>query len=244
MPLGGTLTLSTEELREEETHGPTVDGPLAPGRWVRLDVSDTGTGMDEATRERIFEPFFTTKAPGAGTGLGLSMVYGIVKQSHGYIQVETAPGAGATFTLYFPQVEAEDAYDAVADRGAEHAGAETILVAEDDAGIRGIARRTLTAAGYHILEAADGEEALRLASGFTGEIHLLVTDAVMPGLRGRELAERVQAVRPGIRVLFVSGYMDERGEEELHHPFLSKPFTPEGLKEAVRHALEPGGPAG
>jgi CheY-like chemotaxis protein len=236
MPVGGSLDLVTTNRAIEE------GGAVPRGRYVLLTVKDTGVGMDARTRGRVFEPFFTTKSTGEGTGLGLAMVYGIVQQSGGHITVDSKPGQGAAFHIYLPQVEAE--LDAEGPRDARDAasGSETILVAEDEASIRDLARELLQELGYDILCAADGEEALHLAEEHPGPIHLVLADVVMPGLGGRALVDRIQARRPDTRALFMSGH----GEDELLRQglvreqveFLPKPFGQSLLARRVRQILD------
>jgi two-component system cell cycle sensor histidine kinase/response regulator CckA len=208
MPAGGKLTVGTRdvELGEEYARGHLG---VRPGAYVRLSVTDTGVGMDAATRARIFEPFFTTKPVGQGTGLGLSTVFGIVLQSGGHVEVYSEPGRGTTFKVYLPRLAGEVAAEVAATVLAVPRGSEAVLVAEDDEGIRGLARAALEACGYAVLEAADGAAALALGESHVGRIDMLVCDVVMPKGGGRELAERLREVRPGLRVLYVSGYADE-----------------------------------
>ncbi len=240
MPTGGALTIETEavDLEKAET---AVSGALEPGAYVVLTVRDAGTGMGDATRLRIFEPFFTTKEVGKGTGLGLSTVQGIVQQSAGGIQVDTEPGKGTTFRIYLPRV-AQVAPEALAGPtdGRPLAG-ETILVVEDYPALRRLAVRFLQSAGYNVLEAGDGEEALQVLERHQGPVHLLVTDVVMPGMSGRVLAERAAEVRPEIRVIFTSGYTDDdlllRGVQAEGAHFVAKPYTREALEGAVRTVL-------
>ncbi|HET7321654.1 MAG TPA: ATP-binding protein, partial [Longimicrobiaceae bacterium] len=228
MPQGGQLTISTAnvELDDEYVRGKVR---VEPGGYVMLAVSDTGTGMDAETRARIFEPFFTTKEMGKGTGLGLSTVYGIVQQSGGHVWVYSEPGHGTTFKIYLPRVDAPLSTDA-APEAAMATGRETVLLAEDDPAVRVLARRGLEHAGYRVLEADGGEAALALAEEHDGPIHLLLSDVVMPGIGGRELAERLQERREGVAVLFMSGYTDDailrHGMLNEGTPFLEKPFTP------------------
>jgi CheY-like chemotaxis protein len=211
-----------------------IDVPA--GDWVRLVVEDTGHGMDEATLGRIFEPFFTTKEPGQGTGLGLATVHGIVQQAGGHVRVRSAPGAGARFAVWFPRHHGAPA-PAVADAREPAAGGnETILLAEDEPQVRAIAARVLSGRGYVVLQASDGAQALRAAAAHAGPIHLLVTDVVMPELGGRDLAERLAADRPGLRVLFTSGYT--AGGLAEGAAFLPKPFTPDQLASRVRELLD------
>ena len=245
MPDGGTLTIRTgeAELTEADCRD-HADFDVRPGRYVVIAVSDTGVGMDAATQARMFEPFFTTKGPGKGTGLGLATVFGIVKQSGGYVAVGSEPGRGTTFRIYLPAVE-EAAPSASAGAGGADAvpnGSGTILLVEDEAAVRALARRVLEQAGYAVLEAADGLDGARVAEEFEGAIDLLLTDVVMPNLGGRALAERLRATRPRMPVLFVSGYPD--GEMERGcltsggATYLEKPFSPRLLRETVRQALE------
>jgi two-component system cell cycle sensor histidine kinase/response regulator CckA len=240
MPRGGRLTLETGNVDMDESY---VRGhPVAqPGRYVMLAVSDTGVGMDAKTQARIFEPFFTTKEPGKGTGLGLATVYGIVKQSGGFIWVYSEPGHGTSFKIYLPRVDEQVVAASV---GPEHplGGSETVLVVEDVAAVRAVACEMLGRHGYRVLEAPDGETALRLVAKHQGEIHLLLTDVVMPDVSGRELADKVAAVRPGVRVLFMSGYTDDavvrHGVLQEGIAFLQKPFTPDTLARKVREVLD------
>jgi CheY-like chemotaxis protein len=221
---------------------------MPPGDWVLLAVSDTGFGMDEATRARIFEPFFTTKEPGKGTGLGLSTAYGIVKQSGGFIWVASEPGQGTTFKIYLPQVA--NAAESVA-RTPVHArpslGAETILVAEDEEPVRVLACRCLEGMGYRVLSASRADEAERMAVRHAGPIHLLLADVVMPGGSGPELAERLAAEHPEMRILYMSGYTDDaivhRGVIAPGIELLEKPFTPATLAKKVRDVLDQPGRA-
>ena len=241
MPHGGKLMLQTANV-ETTTHSPE-SRVMLPGDYVLLQAKDTGLGMDAETQSRIFEPFFTTKGPGKGTGLGLSTVYGIVKQLGGYIFVESEVGRGTTFNLYFPKVEA-----ALEPVGEEQArvmlprGTETILLVEDEPGVRALVSETLQAYGYAVLEARHGIEALVIGTQYAGSISLLMTDVVMPQMSGREVADRLVPLRPGMRVLYTSGYTDEavvhHGVENADQDFLPKPFSPEGLVRKVRDLLD------
>jgi CheY-like chemotaxis protein/chorismate mutase len=215
---------------------------VKPGRYVMLAVSDTGVGMDRQTIAHIFEPFFTTKESGRGTGLGLSTVYGIVKQSGGYIWVYSEPGKGSTFKVYLPRVDevSEAASSAQAVPRAQR-GTETILIVEDEEAVRELIQTVLTEKGYDVIPSLDPQHAEQIAARFPGEIHLLLTDMVMPGTSGRELAERISARRRDIRVLFMSGYTDNvitsGGMLEEGLAFLQKPFSPAALVQKVREVL-------
>jgi PAS domain S-box-containing protein len=237
MPGGGRLAIETASVAFRKTG----DASAAPTRHVRLSVADTGEGMDAHTRARVFEPFFTTKGRGKGTGLGLSMVYGIVKQHGGEIVVESEPGAGARFHIYLPAVEEQPnapAPDGPLQEASQ--GTETILLVEDEAGVRHLARDILRAAGYRVLEAADGQEAWRIAEG-EALIHLLLTDLIMPRMGGRELAERLLE-RRSLSIIFMSGYTDDviayQGELGPDAAFVQKPFAPDALAHKVREVLD------
>jgi len=237
MPTGGRLTIRTTRvtLPESET------GKLKAGDYVELMVRDTGMGMSRETMARVFEPFFTTKANQGGTGLGLSVVYGIVRQSGGTVQVESHPGSGTTFRIRLPRVEAVTPAERSADpRGSIPGGTETILFAEDDTAIRILVTRTLEVLGYRVLSAPDGLAALELAGRHGGEIDMLLTDVIMPSLGGHELAERLKGALPGLKVAFVSGYAgDELALSKLGQAgFLQKPFTLEALARLVRGVLD------
>jgi two-component system, cell cycle sensor histidine kinase and response regulator CckA len=242
MPRGGRLTITTANRFLDEAYA-RAHMPTEAGTYVKLAVSDTGHGMDEETQSRVFEPFFTTKEPGQGTGLGLSTVYGIVKQSGGYIWVESAPGQGATFEIYMPRIAAAVATPAAPATVSDMLGGrETILLVEDEEQVRGLAARALRALGYTVLEASHGEEALRAAARYTGPIHLLVTDVIMPGVGGRELALGLVAHHPTMAVLYMSGYTDDaigrQGVLDPDTPFLQKPFTGTSLARKVREVLD------
>jgi two-component system, cell cycle sensor histidine kinase and response regulator CckA len=245
MPRGGTVTISAVDVERPAGASDRFDAP--PGRYVLLSVADTGTGMDERTLSRVFEPFFTTKGPCAGTGLGLSMVYGIVKQSGGDIRVESEPAHGSRFDILLPTCEvAEDARprEPARARTAQRSRGECVLVVEDNPLVRAVTCRTLTAAGYQVVEAATAEDALREKA--RGEpIELVVTDVVLPGLNGRELAGRLQSERPGLKILFVSGYTGGAvvGSDVPSGTYLQKPFTPEALLGHVRELLDRERPA-
>ena len=242
MPDGGKLTIETSNAELNDTY-PRQHPPVSPGEFVLLSVSDTGIGMNEQTRARLFEPFFTTKEKGRGTGLGLATVYGIVKQSAGFIWVYTELGHGTTFKIYLPRVHE----DPVASRPAgstEVRGSETIVVAEDAEGVRAVVQNVLRRNGYTVLPAPDGQTALDLVATHPEPIHLLITDVIMPGMSGRQLADRLRELRPEMKVLFVSGYTDDaiirHGMLEPGIAFLQKPFTPESLTRKVREVLDQG----
>jgi two-component system cell cycle sensor histidine kinase/response regulator CckA len=242
MPEGGRLTIETRNIEwEEGLVGKHPD--VRPGRYVLVAVSDTGHGMDEATRARIFEPFFTTKGPGRGTGLGLAMVYGFVKQSGGHIEAESEVDRGTTFKVYLPRTDetvhfARSIQDGVMIPGSK----EIILLVEDQDAVRTFARHVLLAEGYTLLEARDGEEAFRVAQQRQGPIHLLLTDVVMPRMSGPQLADLVARDRPELRVLFMSGNADEaftrHGVSQVEAAFLQKPFNPVCLARKVREVLD------
>jgi signal transduction histidine kinase len=242
MPKGGTLTIETAQV--ELTRSPVYHlTPLLPGLYVRLAVSDTGCGMDRNTQSHIFEPFFTTKGEGKGSGLGLSTVFGIVTQCGGAIDVTSRVGQGTRFDLYFPSVESDILTTAPTQPvGQPQRGTETILLVEDDPSVRTLVRDELRKLGYRVLEAKNGVEACLLATQQTGLVQLLLTDVVMPGMGGRELAQHLSVIKPDLRTLFISGYMDDvgimAGQEEGTSSFLQKPFTPEVLARAVRNLLD------
>ena len=247
MPDGGTLTIALADV-ELDAAPRGVDVALRSGPHVMIAVSDTGCGMDAATRVRIFEPFFTTKEVGKGTGLGLATVYGIVQQSDGAIQVESEPGRGATFRIYLPRVEPVAAPGEVAAAPARAPeGRETVLVVEDEHAVRTLEAEVLAGHGYRVLVAGDAQEALALEERCEESIALLVTDVVMPGRSGRELAREFVRRRPGTRVLFVSGYTNDAfaggGLLEAGSCFLQKPFSPESLARTVRDVLDTDRPA-
>jgi PAS domain S-box-containing protein len=241
MPRGGRLTIETRNVDLDPSFAQERPD-LIPGSYVMLAVSDTGTGMEPETLTHVFEPFFTTKEPGKGTGLGLATVYGIVQQSGGHIYVYSEPMHGTSFKIYLPRVAETVAPPALpVPQTAAHRGTETILLVEDDPAVRVLTRRMLESRGYTVLAAANGTEGVEAARRYAGEIHLLVTDVVMPEMNGRELFTQLSAQRSGLRVLFLSGYTDEaivrHGNLERGVPFLQKPFTPETLARKVREAL-------
>jgi two-component system cell cycle sensor histidine kinase/response regulator CckA len=246
MPDGGSLIIETMnvELSDEYVR---EHFPVTPGRYVMLAFSDSGLGMDEPTKARIFEPFFTTKEAGKGTGLGLATVYGIVKQSGGFTWVYSEPGRGTTFKIYLPRVEEVAESVETGPRPEPGRGVETVLVVEDAAAVRAIARQVLERQGYTVVEAPDGQTALFLATRHHGPIHLLLTDVVMPGMSGRQLAERLKGVRPDLKIVYMSGYTDDAvmrlGVLERQVAYLQKPFTPEGLVRKVREVLDSSGDA-
>ena len=241
MPRGGRLTFRTTSGDLDAVAAERLAMPAGP--CVVLEVGDTGTGMDETTRLRVFEPFFTTKGPGKGTGLGLATVYGIVRQSGGAIEVESAPGRGTTFRLFLPLAEsAARPEPSPAPAGGADAGRETIVLLEDETDVREMAARQLTARGYRVLGAAKGTEALEIAARHDGPIDLLLTDVILPQMSGPEVAARFAAIRPAARVLYVSGYTDDAvGEHGVLAPgiaFLAKPFTSAQLGRKVREVLD------
>jgi PAS domain S-box-containing protein len=242
MPTGGTITIETGNTQLDEHYSKTHLG-VKPGEFVMIAVSDTGHGMDSATRQHIFEPFFTTKARGKGTGLGLATVYGMVKQSGGDIWVYSEPGQGTTFKLYFPRVaEGLSAESASAARTERGSGCETILLVEDEKAVRDLTARLLKQLGYTALTAASGAEALEISHSFTGHIALLLTDVVMPQMSGRQVADALGVSRPGMKVLYLSGYTENavvhHGVLETGVDFLPKPFTREVLGQKIRDVLE------
>ncbi len=241
MPRGGTLTIRTDNSELDEAYAELHAG-TQPGHYVLLELSDTGCGMDEGTREHIFEPFFTTKEVGKGTGLGLATVYGIVKQSGGCIDVISAPGHGATFRVFLPRLEQPaEKKDSVETTPTLPRGTETVLLVEDDDMVRGFTRMLLRMGGYQVLEACRGPDALHLSEKHPGPIHLLVTDVVMPEMTGRQLAEQLLQRRPELKVLFLSGHTEDtlmqHGVSETETALLAKPFTPAELGLKVREVL-------
>jgi two-component system cell cycle sensor histidine kinase/response regulator CckA len=241
MPKGGRLTIETSNAELDESYG-SVHLAVRPGRYVMLAVTDTGTGMDAATQARIFEPFFTTKEAGKGTGLGLSTVFGIVKQSEGNIWVYSEPLRGTTFKVYLPRVD--EVVEEQSPRKAEAAagGSETILLVEDADSLRELGREILEEHGYKVIEASSGTTALEGLERHTGALDLILTDLVMSGMSGRELADQITRMRPGTKVLFMSGYTDDAlGHHGVLGPgtaFVEKPFTIDGLLRKVREVLD------
>jgi len=244
MPSGGKLTIETSNITLDTEYA-RFHAPLQPGNYVMLAISDTGAGMDSDTQSRIFEPFFTTKGP-KGTGLGLSTVYGIVKQSGGYIWVYSELGKGTTFKVYLPRVAetvASPAHIAAStESAATEPGTETILVVEDEANLRYLVRQFLEKQGYRVIEAADGAVAMQIAVAHDAVIHLLLTDVIMPGMNGRELAQRVLEIRPNVKVLYMSGYTENvigrNGTLDAGIRLLQKPFTLRDLRNKVREVLD------
>jgi len=243
MPRGGKLTLETANVDLDERYASGHQG-VVPGRYLLLTVSDSGQGMSAEVQAHLFEPFFTTKAPGLGTGLGLATVHGIVKQSGGHIWVDSEVGRGTSFRIYLPRTDEVPARSSPDSHPRAHRGTEAVLVAEDEPSVRELIVRTLQGSGYRVLAASGGREALELAAQTLGELHLLLTDVVMPDLSGKALADQLLALRPGLRVLYMSGYTQNT---IVHHGvldpgvrFLPKPFVPASLLEAVRRALDEG----
>lgn len=240
MPTGGKITIETRNVDFSEIEIADVLD-VRPGQYVLLAVSDTGVGMDTETQTHLFEPFFTTKGLGAGTGLGLATVYGIIKQSGGYIKVYSELGHGTTFKIYFPAIE-EETEGGTAPATATPGGTETILLVEDEEAVRALARLMLQISGYHVLVAASGFEALQVAAAHRGQIDLLVTDVVMPGMSGRQVAEALRRSNPSLQVLFMSGYTDDavvrHGVLEAETAFLQKPFTMHDLTCKIREVLD------
>jgi CheY-like chemotaxis protein len=243
MPAGGTLTIETRNVELDSSYVRARPG-VATGRHVLLAVSDTGVGMDEDVRAHLFEPFFTTKEPGQGTGLGLATVHGIVRQSGGHVWAYSEVGKGSSIKIYVPAVgeAAERLPPKVSDTDGLPAGTETVLVAEDDDAVRAVTVEALRRVGYTVLAAPSGEEALALAGSHDGEVHLLLTDVVMPGLGVRELVAALAALHPGARVLYMSGYTDDAiNHQGLLEPtvnYIEKPFTPAKLIRHVRRLLD------
>jgi two-component system, cell cycle sensor histidine kinase and response regulator CckA len=245
MPGGGRLEIATANTELDEAAA-ALQPDATPGRYVRLTVTDTGTGMTEEVRKNIFEPFFTTKEVGSGTGLGLAMVYGILRQSNGWIDVQSEAGKGSTFRIYLPLVEAGPTDEVKLPAPDALSGEETVLVVEDQEGVRHLAMAILRAHGYHVLEAANGEEAHAVAGQHVGEIDLLLTDVVMPGIDGKALSEQLRESRPNLKVILMSGYSEDvvasQGALDVGLVYIQKPFAPDELAAKVREALAaPGG---
>jgi signal transduction histidine kinase len=249
MPMGGKLSVLTANVLMDGAEA-AKRPPMTPGPYILLSVTDTGHGMDDATKAHIFEPFFTTKEVGKGTGLGLATVYGVVKQSGGFIWVDSSPGVGTTFEIYLPQVEGKAVnVDLEEKPSVIPGGSETVLVVEDEAGVRELACQFLRVKGYNVLEAGSGPDALEVARRYQGAIHLLLSDMVMPKMSGGDLAARLKEIRPEIRIAFMSGYSEfsrgDVGKGFPDAPVLQKPFSPTSLVEIVREALTrpPGTPS-
>jgi CheY-like chemotaxis protein len=234
---GGTLTIETGE---RQISGSARGRSVRPGRYVVLAVSDTGSGMDNDTLTHVFEPFFTAQAPGSRAGLGLSIIYGIVKQNGGVVRVSSEPGLGTTVKVFFPRVESDQ--QAVPDTSASLGGDETILLVEDEDGVRELMWKILTEHGYTVLEARHGRDALALAASIEQPIHLLLTDVVMPEMGAGELTGELLAQRPDLKVLYVSGYTNDevvrRGVNQKDASFIQKPFSAEELMRKVREVLD------
>jgi two-component system cell cycle sensor histidine kinase/response regulator CckA len=241
MPGGGTLTISSsiEELNEDVI---AVHGYGIPGTYVKLSIADTGAGMDEKTRERIFEPFFTTKEMGKGTGLGLASTYGLVKQHKGFIDVDSEPGRGTSFHIYFPTLNRDASTKETPAEPALKGGTESILVAEDDEVIRNLTSSILREFGYTVIVAMDGNEAVRAFKENRDRIGLLLFDVIMPRKNGKDAFEEIRTIRPDIKVLFISGYsadmISTEGILEEGLSFISKPVSPSELLKKVREILD------
>jgi CheY-like chemotaxis protein len=246
MPVGGRLLIETANIRVEEQTG-LHPNKLPAGDYVEIVVRDTGFGMDRETQTHAFEPFFTTKQPNEGTGLGLSVVYGVIRQSGGCIRLQSEPGAGTTFRIYLPRVTAAPAPAHEPVSLAERPrGSETILLAEDDASVRKLVADTLESLGYRVLSAPDGQVAVSVARSYPGEIHVLLSDFVMPMVGGRELAAELKSITPDLKVVFMSGYaghtVTEKDLELADVYFLQKPFSMDLLASTVRTVLDGGLP--
>ena len=242
MTSGGRLAIETAVVKIDSRYA-AGRPELTCGQAVVLKVTDTGHGMDEETKQHIFEPFFTTKGLAKGTGLGLATVYGIVKQSQGWIQVQSEIGKGSCFEVYLPQAERDDAEEANgSSSGATLRGSETVLVVEDQAEVRAFAKSALMAYGYQVIDAPDAKQALALSGSYAGPIHVLLTDVVLPGMNGRELADRIKGMRPEVAVVYTSGYTDDvithRGVLDVGVVFVPKPYTADDIVEKVREALK------
>jgi two-component system, cell cycle sensor histidine kinase and response regulator CckA len=241
MPEGGQLTIETSNVDLDEEYAKSHQS-VKPGRHVMLAISDSGQGMDQETREHIFEPFFSTKGE-QGTGLGLSTVYGIVKQHGGNIWVYSEPGKGTTFKIYLPVADPSKAEEKARPEAAQDLnGFETVLIVEDNDQVRRLAKSVLSRKGYRVLDAKDGGEALETLGGHDGPIHLLLSDVVLPGMNGKKLYEKALAMRPSLKVLYMSGYtgnvIAHRGVLDEGVQFIQKPFTVQGLALRIRELLD------
>ena len=248
MPNGGKLIIETANVDlDADFAARHAQVQAEAGPYVQLTISDSGMGMDEETRQHIFEPFYTTKGVGGGTGLGLSTVYGIVKQGGGWIWVYSEPGQGTSFKIYLPRIDVPRGSVTSEFTATELNGWETLLLVEDQDDVRQLATSVLSSRGYHVLEAANGDEALVLAGRHQEPIHLMVTDVVLPGMNGKEVAERLHALRPDMKVLYTSGYPEaviaQRGVLDGNVAYISKPYTPDGLAAKVREVLQSDSPA-
>lgn len=243
MSNGGCLTIEARNVDLDESYK-QEHHPVVPGPYVMVAVTDTGSGMNKEIQARIFDPFFTTKELGKGTGLGLATVYGIIKQSCGYIWVYSEVGQGTVFRTYFPRIDekTQQTQGAMPEQSAEK-GSETILLAEDSVSLREMASEYLESVGYTVIRATAGKEALQLAKEFAGPIHLILTDVVMPEMSGPELASQVSSFRPDIKVIFTSGYTDDaiarQGILDPQVAFIQKPYRPKALARKIREVLDP-----
>jgi len=241
MPDGGHLNIEVSNAEFDENYKKSHP-PAIPGSYVMFAVSDTGCGMDRKTQSQIFDPFFTTKGLGKGTGLGLATVYGIVKQSGGFIWVYSEKEKGTAFKIYLPRVQRGPRPDKLDPDAEAQRGCETILLAENSESLREMAREYMASLGYTVIEADSGEQALQRSKEYEGTIHLLLTDVVMPKMSGRELADRIIGNRPGIKILFTSGYTDDaivrHGVLEPGIAFIQKPYRPKALARRVREVLD------
>jgi len=240
MPDGGSFIIETKNVDLGEVTA-AIYRDSVPGPYILMTVTDNGQGMDEAIRDRVFEPFFTTKEVGRGTGLGLSTVYGIVRQSGGWIDLWSEPGLGTSFKIYFPLVDACPLARIAGRNVAVEGGSETILVVEDQEAVRSFAKTVLKGYGYHVLEASNGREALAAAKRSSGEIHLLLTDVILPGMNCKVLSENMKGLCPDLKVLFMSGYSADiiahHGVVDHGIAYIMKPFSPDELAAKIRGAL-------
>jgi PAS domain S-box-containing protein len=241
MPDGGKVDIETRNVELSVESSSAIRPDTLPGRYVRVTMTDNGQGMDETTRQQIFEPFFTTKELGRGTGLGLATVYGIIRQGGGWVDVASEVGVGTSFQVYLPQVDVSGTTELAGAGGPTEAAVETLLVVEDQESVRSFAVAALKGEGYRVIEASDGNEAIAVAGRHPEGLHLLLTDVVMPGMNGKELSERLRALHPNMKVLFISGYTADviahRGVLDPGVAFLHKPFNPEELAAKVREVL-------